>query len=220
MSRIATGGLRVAPGRVRCHRSGDWRGRSPARRRRSRSLAGHNGSTEPRSAAERSCCCCVRASSGRPWMMTVSIGTVIRACRPIIQSVEYAARIAAVSSPFGKSNVCQKSGCAPAASTPIAWSSPRKKRAHNFEPRGASVKSAGAVKRRGGRLDQPDACPQPAYHLNRRFNHRAGEAATQANDRLSRSSLISSTIRSSARMLVACTPRGRSSGGYAGGWRR
>ena len=35
-----------------------------------------------------SCCCRVRASSGRPWMMTVSMGTVIRACRPIIQSVE------------------------------------------------------------------------------------------------------------------------------------
>ena len=45
--------------------------------------------------------------------------------------------IAAVSSPFGQVEGMPEERLRPQARTPIAWSSPKKKRQHNFVPRGA-----------------------------------------------------------------------------------
>ena len=55
-----------------------------ASRNRARSQRTNRAPVRSRNSSD----CFTRASSGRPWMMTVSMGTVIRACRPIIQSVE------------------------------------------------------------------------------------------------------------------------------------
>ena len=59
----------------------------------------------------------------------------------------------------------------PAARTPIAWCSPRKNRAHNLRAaRCLSVIRAGAKERRGAGSISPTRAPEPANHLDRRFD--------------------------------------------------
>ena len=73
---------------ARCCRPGDWPAPGPVRPPASRNRARRSGTVARRCVAGTPPTASDSDSSGRPWMMTVSIGMVIRACRPIIQSVE------------------------------------------------------------------------------------------------------------------------------------